>query len=171
MESVGLLQQLGINWQLLLSQAVNFFILLLVLRFFVYKPLLAVIKKRQARIEEGLQKAQQADIRLAEVDTIAKKHLQKADQEAMEIIKITEQKAEILKQALQKKAEVHQKELMAQAELAYKRQQEESQKLVFSQALELVKKTLIKTVELKPEMVDEALIKKAVLKMKDEIQS
>ena len=169
MEEAGLLGQLGINWKLLLSQAVNFFILLVILRAFVYKPLLAVIKKRNERIKEGLDKAQEADKRLQEVDVIAKNTLKKADQESIQIIEDTQQKAEVLKQSLQKKAEDHQKQLMVQAELSYQRQQEETQKLVFSQALELVKKTLVKTVQLKPEMIDEALIKKAVTQIKDEI--
>src|SRR3989344_4325457 len=46
MESGSIFEQLGIHWQLLLSQAVNFFILLIILRVFAYKPLLAVIRKR-----------------------------------------------------------------------------------------------------------------------------
>jgi|SRR3989344_552951 len=162
MESAGLLGQLGINWKLLLSQAVNFFILLAVLTFFVYKPLLAVMKKRQAKIEEGLQKAAEADVRLKEVDQIAKAHLKKADQESMQIIKNTQERAEKLSQSLQKKAEDHQKELILQAEAAYKRQQEETEKLVFGQALQLVKKTIIKTVQLDPKHIDEALIQKAI---------
>jgi F0F1-type ATP synthase membrane subunit b/b' len=44
-EEAGLLGQLGINWKLFLSQAFNFFILLIVLRAFVYNPLLEIIKK------------------------------------------------------------------------------------------------------------------------------
>ncbi len=163
----SLFDQLGINWQLFLSQAVNFFILLIILRVFVYKPLLLVIKKRSERIQEGLDKAKEADIRLAEVDKVAKNTLKKADQQSSEMIKNTEVRAEVLRQSLQQKAEAHQKELMAQAQLGYERQQEETRELVYGQALELVKKALIKTVELKPEMVDEALIKKAVLQIKD----
>lgn len=169
MEEGSLLGQLGINWKLFLSQAVNFFILLIILRIFAYKPLLAVIKKRNEKIKEGLQKAEEADARLKEVDSIAKKHIQKADQQSIEIIKNTEQRAKDLEQSLQKKAEEHQKELMAQIEVGHKRQQEETRNLVFLEALELVKKTIIKTVELKPEAVDEALIKKAVLQIKDEL--
>ena len=168
MEGGGLLEQLGINWKLFLSQAVNFFILLIILRAFVYKPLLAVIKKRNEKIKLGLQKAEEADMRLKEVDVIAKKHLQKADQESIQIIKNTELKAKELADSLQKKAEEHQKELMAQAELGYKRQQEETKKLVFKEALELVKKTIIKTVELDPKSIDEALVKKAVLEVNKE---
>ena|SRR3989344_8504498 len=169
MEETGLLGQLGINWKLLLSQAVNFFILLVILRAFVYKPLLAVIKKRNEKIAQGLQKAEEADVRLKEVDVIAKKHLQKADQESIAMIKATQEKARVLAESLQKKAEERQQELMRQAELAHARQQEETKQLVFREALELVKKTIIKTVELKPEAIDEALIKKAVTQIKNEV--
>lgn len=165
----NIFDQLGINWQLFLSQAVNFFILLIILRQFVYKPLLLVMKKRRETIEEGLQKAKEADVRLAEVDVIAAGKLKKADAASVLMIKDTQAKAEALQQELQKKAEDHQKELMAQIELSHRRQQEETKQMVFAEAMELVKKTLVKTVELKPEMVDEALIKKAVLEVKKEV--
>lgn len=169
MEEGGLIGQLGINWKLFLSQAVNFFILLLILRAFVYKPLLKVIKERNRRIQEGLKRAQEADVRLKEVDTIAKDILKKADQQSMHMIKATEEKTKTLEQLLQKKAEDHQKELMAQVEAGYKRQQEEARKMVFSQASELVKKIMVKTVQMSPDAVDEALIKKAALQIKNEI--
>ncbi|MEK9178109.1 MAG: ATP synthase F0 subunit B, partial [Patescibacteria group bacterium] len=64
MEEAGIIGQLGINWKLFLSQAVNFFILLIVLRAFVYKPLIQVIEKRNKKIKEGLEKAEEADVRL-----------------------------------------------------------------------------------------------------------
>ena len=83
----------------------NFFILLLILRAFVYKPLLAVIKKRQATIKEGLEKAEEATVRLQEIDVIAKDKLKQADQESISIIKETEQRARVLEQILQSKAE------------------------------------------------------------------
>ncbi len=162
-------EQLGLNWKLFLSQAVNFFILLIVLRFFVYKPLLAIIKKRNERIQEGLQKAETADLRLKEVDEIAKNHLKKADQESIEIIKNTQQKAKELAESLQNKAEAYHKELLDQAKLEYQKQQEQAQQLVFLQALELVKKTIVKTVQLDPKHIDDAMVKKAITYIKDEI--
>ena len=58
--------------------------------------------------------------------------------------------------------------MMLEAEAAYKKQQEETQKLVFSQASELVKKIMIKTVELKPQNIDEVLIQKAAESIKHE---
>ena len=166
MEEVGLLSQLGINWKLFLSQAFNFFILLIILRAFVYKPLLVAIKKRTEKITEGLQKAEEADVRLKEVDVIAKGKIKEAEQESIDIIKATETRAKELEQSLKSKAEEKQQELMKQAQLAYERQQEESKSLVLSQAGEMVKKIIAKTVELKPEAIDEALIAKAVAEVK-----
>ncbi len=168
MESGSLLEQLGINWQLLLSQAVNFSILLIVLTFFVYKPLLAVMKKRSQRIKEGLEKADEADLRLKEVDLIAKEHLKKADREAVEIIRSAEVRAENLHHSLQKKAEDHHAQVMAQMEVIRQRRQEEVTNLIFGQALELVKKALVKTVKLDPKHVDEALIKQAANHLESE---
>jgi F-type H+-transporting ATPase subunit b len=168
MESGGLLEQLGVNWKLFLSQAFNFFILLVILRLFAYKPLLAVIKKRNEKIKEGLQKAQEADVRLKEVDTIAKAHLKKADQESIEIIKHTEQKAKELEQTLSAKAEAHHKALMTQMEVAKKRQEEEARQNVLQGASELVKKILVKTVQMDPGAIDQALIQKAILHLDKE---
>ena len=163
----GIIGQLGINWKLFLSQAFNFFILLLILRAFVYKPLLKIIKERNQKIKEGLQKAEEADIRLKEIDNIAKDKLKKAELESINIIKGTEQKAKQLEQNLQKKAEEHQKELMHQVELSYKRQQEQAHQNVLKEAFELVKKVIVKTVELKPEAIDKALVEKAASQIKN----
>ena len=129
-----LLEQLGINWQLLLSQAVNFFILLIVLYFFAYKPLLAVIKERQKRIKEGLEKAEEADVRLKEVDSIAKDKIKKAEQESVKIINNTEERVKIYADDLQKAADEKQKEILAQIEKSKKMQEEEAKNAVLKQA-------------------------------------
>lgn len=157
-----LLTQLGINWKLFLSQAVNFFILLLVLTFFVYKPLIKVIKIRNAKIKEGLDKAEEADVRLKQIDVIGKEKIKVAEQKGIEIIKDTEKKAKDLANELQKKNEEKQAQMQKEQQEQLKKMQEENKKKVLAQAAELVKKTIIKTVELKPGDIDEALIKKAV---------
>ncbi len=168
MEEAGLLGQLGINWKLFLSQTFNFFILLVVLWAFVYKPLIKIIKERNQKIKIGLEKAEQADIRLNEIDEIGKGKIREAEQESINIIKATEDRAKVLATELQQENDKKQEEMQKQAEEQLKRQLEENKKNVLAQAGELIKKTLIKTVEMKPEAVDEALIKKAVNFIKDE---
>jgi len=166
MEEAGLLGQLGINWKLFLSQAFNFFILLVVLRAFVYKPLLEIIKKRNARIKEGLDKAQEADIRLKEIDNIGKEKIKEAEIKAVGIIKSTEDKAKILDKEIQERTDKKQQEINELLRKSFAKQQEEAQDKVYAGAVELVKKFVAKSVELKPELVDEKLIEKAVSEVK-----
>ena len=158
----ALLSQLGIDWKALLGQAINFFILLAVLTFFVYKPLIEVIKKRNAKIKEGLDKAEEADVRLKEIDVIGKEKIKEAENTSINIIKATEKKAKILDQELQKKNEEKQLKLQKETEVQLKKQLEDNKKVVLAQAADLVRKTIIKTVELSPSAIDDALIKKAV---------
>jgi F-type H+-transporting ATPase subunit b len=162
MEGGGLLGQLGIDWKLLLSQAVNFFILLLVLWQFVYKPLIRIIKERNKKITEGLTKAAEADTRLKEIDNIAKDRIKTAEQQSLGIIQDTQERAKELEITLQKKAEEKQAQVLLKIAENYKKQQEEIKRLVFAEAGNLVKKAIVKTVELNPKAVDEALIEKAI---------
>lgn len=167
MEETGLLQQLGINWKLFLSQAVNFFILLIILRQFVYKPLLKIIKERNNRIKEGLEKAAAADIRLQEVETIAKGKIKEAENKSVSMIEAAKQNAKALEQMLGRKAEQKQEELIKQIQAGYERQKEEASQKVLAEAGALLKKFIVKAVELKPDAIDDKLIEKASLKVNE----
>ena len=57
-------------------------------------------------------------------------------------------------------------EMMKNAELLAAAKQEEARKAVEQEAIGLVKSAIAKTVELAPEAVDEALIKKAIREVK-----
>lgn len=162
-----IIQKIGFDWQVALANLVSFLIILYLLKKFTFKPIGKIIKARQDKIEEGLMKADQANVRLKEVDSIAKNKLKQADQESIDIIKKTEKKAKLLEDNLQKKAEDHQKLLMERIQLDYKKQQEEIKNIVYQETVELVKKAIKKTVELSPEDIDDALIKKVALKIKN----
>lgn len=160
--------QFGIDWKLFLSQLVNFLLILVVLTVFVYKPVLKIIKERNNKIKEGLDKAEEAAVRLKEIDEIGKKKIIEAETASINIIKTTEDRAKVLEHELQKKSEEKQIQMQKELQENYKKQQEEVKGIVLKNAVELVRKTLIKTVELNPEVVDEALIKKAVAEVGNE---
>ena len=162
-----ILGKIGFDWQVALASLVNFLIILFVLKKFAFKPIKKLIQERQNKINEGIEKAEEASIRLKEVDIIAKNYLKQANLDSINIIKETEKQAKVLGDNLQKKAEDHQKELMDQIQLGYKKHQEEAKNLVYKEAVELVKKAIKKTVELSPEDIDDEIIKKAVLKVKN----
>jgi len=161
-----LIEQLGINPKLLFSQIFNFTILLLVLKSFVYKPIIGILKERRDKIKEGMEKAEEASVRLKEIDNISLDRIKKAEAKSITIIKDTEKKAKILEQDLQKKNDERLKEMLAQVETSFKKQKEEARNLVYKDATALVKEIVVKTVQLSPESVDEELIKKAVSEIK-----
>jgi F-type H+-transporting ATPase subunit b len=157
-----LLSQLGIDWHLLLSQGVNFLLLLIILRFVVYKPLLKLLHDRRARIEEGLMKADMADKRLHEVDEIGKGKIKEAEGAAVRILQKTEQDAKVLEANLLAEARRKEEEQMKQAEATRRSRDEEARRAMEQEATALVRRALVRTVELKPEAIDEALIARAV---------
>ncbi len=157
-----LLDNLGINGGLLLSQAVNFALLLIVLRIFVYKPVLKLLHDRRARIEEGLTKADEADRRLHEVDEISKGKIKQAEHEAINILKRTESEAKTLEEKMLAEAKHHEEEALQSAAMRLRSQEEESRRVLEREAAGLVRAAIVRTVELSPEKIDDALIAKAI---------
>ncbi len=51
---MDLLTNLGIDWRLFIAQVINFIILLVLLQRFLYKPLIGMLDKREARLKKGL---------------------------------------------------------------------------------------------------------------------
>ena len=49
-----LFHSLGIDWKLLLAQGTNFLVVLIVLTFVLWKPLIRVLNERRKKIEAGL---------------------------------------------------------------------------------------------------------------------
>ena len=80
------LAKLGIDWKLLLAQAVNFAVLFWVLRRYAYQPMLDFLEERSVRIEKGLQDAEAAQTKLSEMEIKEKAVLAEARVEANSII-------------------------------------------------------------------------------------
>lgn len=165
----GIFDQLGVNWRLLLTQGVNFFVLLVVLNFLVYRPLIKMMDERKKRIEFGLKGAEEAEEKLSAIKEIETERLAKADKTALGIISSAEDEAKKRAQKIaaeaRKKAELALREAAAVAE---RKKIEELAKLA-SRAKDLIRAAIAKTVELDPKLINEKLageaaemIKKAV---------
>lgn len=157
-----LFSQLGIDWRLLISQAVNFLILLVLLTFLVYKPILKILKERKTKIEDGVKKSEEAETRLREANLLKKEKLKEAEQDAMRMLRETEKKAKDMESVLLSQAKEKEEALLKNAELIIGARNEEARELVRKEAVALVKEAIAKTVELSPETIDEMLIKKAI---------
>lgn len=80
------LAKLGVDWKLLLAQAVNFAVLFWVLRRYAYRPMLKFLEDRAARIDQGLKDAEAAQAKLQSVTEEEKKIMSAAREEARDIL-------------------------------------------------------------------------------------
>ena len=163
-----LFSQLGINGPFLISQLVNFALLLIILRVFAYKPVLKLLRDRREKIQGGLEKAKEAERRLHEVDEIGKGKIREAETEAIGILRRTEQEAKILEEKLLADARRREEEAAASAAVRLRSEEEASRQAMEQAAASLVRRAIVKTVELSPEKIDDALVAKAVNEAKQQ---
>jgi len=100
------LEQLGLDLGLLLSQAINFALLVILLYRFLYKPILGKLEERANRIKKGIDDADQAERLLAQTRKDYDKEMERARKEAHDIIEratltAQQERQEILAQARQ----------------------------------------------------------------------
>ncbi len=160
-----LFSQLGIDWKLLLAQGVNFVILLIVLTRFVYKPLMKITEERRKKIELGIKGGEKAEqiIKQAEEEKVG--IIKEADTQAVAIISEAERIAQKKAQEIALQADKKAQQTLHETLLLAERKEKEEMAKVSAEAKQLVKEAIIKTVQLKPEQVDEKLIEEAVSKM------
>lgn len=88
-----IIKNFGLNPIILGAQIVNFLIVFFVLKKFLYKPVLDILKKRQTTIKEGLGQAEEARIRLEKVVIEEKNILRQAQLQSKKIIEDAKQES------------------------------------------------------------------------------
>ena len=112
----------GIEWKLLIAQAVNFAIVLAVLYYFLFRPLKRVLVKRQEVIAKGVQEAQEAEEKLKGADAVASEKVNLAETQAEAIVMSARVEAGNEKSQILKDAEARAQALSADAEARAKEQ-------------------------------------------------
>ncbi|MEK7591032.1 MAG: F0F1 ATP synthase subunit B [Patescibacteria group bacterium] len=95
-----LLSKLGIDLGLLIAQMVNFGILVGVLTFFIYRPLLNVIDARREKIRKAMEDANMIERQKKELVVRRTAELHRIDQECGAFMEKTKQQAEKAKQEI-----------------------------------------------------------------------
>lgn len=72
----------GIDWKVLLAQSVNFGVLLVGLTYFLYKPVLKLLKERQEIIAKGVKDAEEAGKKAKEIEAEKNEVLAQAARDA-----------------------------------------------------------------------------------------
>jgi F-type H+-transporting ATPase subunit b len=136
----------GIDWKLLLIQAVNFGVLLSVLTYFLYKPILRIIDERREKVAEGVRTAEAAAQRLADARKEGKDIVGSASREAEQLVasarsRADEKGSEIVR-AAEMKAQATLKDAEMRAEEAKRQALDESSKEIARAAMLAAEKIL-----------------------------
>ena len=110
-----LLTVFGVNWKLLLAQGINFALLLAILSYFLYKPVLKMIDERREKIAEGVKTAEKAANSLAEAQTKGDGIVGDASREAETLVKTARARAEEKGAEIVKSAEARAQGVLADA--------------------------------------------------------
>lgn len=78
----AVLATFGVDWRLLIINAINFGVLMVALWYFLYAPIMRALEERRQRIAKGVHDAEASAKRLAEIEASRESVLAKAGQEA-----------------------------------------------------------------------------------------
>ena len=114
-EESGGIAALGFNLPGLVAQLVNFGILLVILRLFLYKPILRMLDERRNRIAEGLSRAEQAAQQASASEQEAKQAIDAARAEGQELVVRAQEAAERLRSELEQRARADADQIVTRA--------------------------------------------------------
>ena len=99
------MEALGLNLGYLLVQILNFALVFIVLRAFVFKPIMDLLDKRRKSVAQGLQDAQVAAEARANAEKDAQEILTKAQAEANQNIREATERAEVVSKEIMSQTE------------------------------------------------------------------
>ena len=106
---------LGFSLPALVSNLINFTILLIVLRLFLYKPVLRLLDERKARIQEGLERAEQAASEASASEIEARAAIEAAQQQGREFVAQAQEGAARLRAELEERARADADQIVTRA--------------------------------------------------------
>ncbi len=141
------LKDFGFNPILLTAQIINFLIILFVLKKFMYKPVLDMLKKRENDIKKGIKDSEEAEKRLAEASEKEKQILQKARSEADKMLQDAKNEADGLKIEKMEQTRAEVEKMLEQARLTIAQETKEAEERLMRKvggiAIALLEKSLV----------------------------
>jgi F-type H+-transporting ATPase subunit b len=167
---MGGFASLGINLPLLVVFIINFIVLFVLLRIFLYKPVLKMLDERSKRTKEGMELAEATKKEYEQAKTEVQKQIEKGRQEAQAMIAQALQTGERLKEESRQEATKQAQGIIdrTRAELEAERDKivedlrREFVNISISAAEKVIKETLDK--EKHRKLIEETLQESVVLK-------
>jgi len=162
-----MLSNFGIDPILIVAQIVNFLIVLYILKRFLYKPVMELLKKRQESIEQGLKQAEKTKVLMDEAVDKEKEILKKAQIEASALLDDARSQREKFLQDAKEAAQLKEHRILEEAKkqitIEVNEAHKELSQKVSSLAVELLRKSAN---DLFSEEDQELVLKNALKKIK-----
>jgi F-type H+-transporting ATPase subunit b len=110
------LEGLGINLGYLISQMINFLLLLVILRIFLYKPIVRMLDRRREKIKSDLEEAETARSQAESAKQQYEKELEDAREERRSILAQAREQGEKTRQEILEAARGEAQQLVAKTE-------------------------------------------------------
>ena len=120
--------KLGLDYKLIIAQAVNFVLLLIILQRLAYKPILKMLNDRTEKIDKSLKQAEQIKEELKKTEETKLAEIKKGKEEYQKIIKESQEIAERKSQESIEKTRIKTQEIVENAKMEIKAGKEKSVK-------------------------------------------
>ena len=114
-ESTGGLSALGLNWQSFLFQLISFVIVLVILRLFVFKKIVATLEARRSSVEDSLKHATQTEEKLRKTESKIADMLDDARKQADGIVTAGHKQSAGILEAAEEKAVARAQHIVVEA--------------------------------------------------------
>jgi F-type H+-transporting ATPase subunit b len=146
---MGILENLGINWKVLVGQAINFLILLFLMKKFVFPRFFILLKERREKIEEGIRRFKEA-----------KRKSEMAEIEREKILKEAKEKADLILKEAEKRAKLKEAKIIEMAEKEKEKIIEEAKRMGQDEIEKLKENFLKESLQISFLLAEKILVKK-----------
>ncbi len=123
-----IINNFGLDPYLFGAQVINFLIVLYLLKRFLYKPVLSVLKKREDAIKEGLKQAEEARLLLEEAVQKEKAMLKKAQETAKQTITNAKEQASLIAVQIEENSKKQAEKIILEAKSQIELETKEAEK-------------------------------------------
>jgi F-type H+-transporting ATPase subunit b len=121
-----LIEKLGINLPVIITQVISFIILLVLLRVFAYKPIMKMMDERSKRIKDSLEQAEAVKQQSTKAEEELKKQIDQASREGQDRIARAIKAGEEVKQKAEEDAKKEAEKLLTRARQEIRQERDEA---------------------------------------------
>lgn len=120
------LGELGISWPLFTAQIINFVVLLVMLYFFAYKPVMKMLDQRAQKIKDSIDETQKIKDQAALAEEDFKKRIEAVNKDSQEVIAKAMRTGEEARQRAMQEAKVEAQSVVEKARQEIQHEREEA---------------------------------------------